>query len=203
MNFSVRLGGFTLVALLLAAGTTIPGETVAQTATNLKCKGCVGKKDLGKKAVKSKHIRKNQITGAHIKDGRVAAQDLGDDAKPAGIDSVETAGGFGLSGPAEIIDSVVVSAPGPGTILATGGLTASLDPSSGFYCEVTTGSVTGTQSAKASVAGSSQTLPISNTRAIPVAAAGNVTVNFVCDLFAGSVNVSAINLTALFVPGSY
>ena len=69
---------------LLVAGLAAPlsfssvGEATAQTATDLKCKGCVGKKDIGKNAVKEKNIKKNAVTSAKIKDGTVESSDIKD-----------------------------------------------------------------------------------------------------------------------------
>ena len=45
--------------------------------------------------------------------------------------------------------------------------------------------------------------PTSLTRTIPVAAAGPATVNLLCTEGAGNVSIEHVNVTALFVPGSY
>lgn len=52
------LTAIALVGLLTMAAPQAWTEAQAQTASNLKCKGCVGSKDIGKKAVKLKNLDK-------------------------------------------------------------------------------------------------------------------------------------------------
>jgi hypothetical protein len=71
------------VGLGFALSTAIClGATGAQalTADDLKCKGCVGKKDLGKKAVKSKHIKNGQVKTKDLRDGAATTDKIGDSA---------------------------------------------------------------------------------------------------------------------------
>jgi hypothetical protein len=107
---------------------TVPSLASAQVANDLKCKGCVGKKDIGKKAVRPKHIKKNAIKSKHIRDGAVqteAMQDgavtaakLADSAKPTGGDHAESTDVYALAPPYQAVVTTAVTAPGPGFIIA-------------------------------------------------------------------------------------
>ena len=94
------------VLAVIMAVYLVPSASVAQTATNLKCKGCVGKKDLGKKAVRKKHIKKNAIRGKHIRSNAIGGAKLGADAKPAAASGVSSS------------SSVALTSNTPATILA-------------------------------------------------------------------------------------
>jgi hypothetical protein len=106
------VSGFAILAL------TSPDYAQAQTATNLKCKGCVGKKDLRKKSVN--------------------ARKLGKGAKPAGVAYVfEPSTGIDASD--TIAASVRLKAPEKGYVIVT--FSAFLEFDSGANtvdCEVTT-----------------------------------------------------------------
>jgi len=100
-TFSARPAALVLMGVLIAGGMT--GEASAQTAGNLVCKGCVGKKDIGKDAVDMKRLAPN--------------------AKPAGISYTERSGEtVTFSKSAKVIASVKLKAPASGlvTVFANG-----------------------------------------------------------------------------------
>lgn len=184
--------GFIVAAVLLTTGQIALAEAVAQPATNLTCKGCVGKKDIGKGAVRSKHVRK----------GAIKPKGLHETAKPGGGDSFETSNGPILTGGDDIVATVTVSAPGAGAIHATGSAYIDFNGNSAdVFCEVTTAAVLGSNYV---LQKGLQFASLSTTRAFPVTAGGDVTINFVCRRSAGGfVEIHNPSLTALFVPGSY
>jgi|GEM_PF-2623998 len=89
------------LALPLALAASAPAEAAA--AKNLKCKGCVGATDLGKKAVKAKHIdnnavqtkhiKQNAVTSTQIKNGTIQEADLATSARVGDVRQILT-GGF-------------------------------------------------------------------------------------------------------------
>lgn len=87
------MGGMKLNLLFVAIGMALlltAAEAWAQTATDLKCKGCVSKGDLSKgavatkslksRAVKASKIANNAVTGDKIADGAVAGEKIADGA---------------------------------------------------------------------------------------------------------------------------
>jgi hypothetical protein len=192
-----------LGATLLLAGIAAQSEASAQTAKDVNCKGCVGKRDLGKKAVGKKHLGKNSIRARHIKAGQVKASHLGNAAKPAGVSASESPQVAQIGDDDEILETVTVEAPGPGVVVATGNLSVSFAANSSALCAVTTENAIATPFVSASAGSSSQSLPISTTRAFPVSAAGAVTVNLLCRMTVGVGNYPYPALTALFVPTTY
>jgi|GEM_PF-458983 len=133
------------VALLLAG---VP-QAQAGAATNLKCNGCVGKSDLGKKSVTTDNIKSKAVTTGKlanravtqgkiadeavtsgkladkavttdkIADGAVTPDHLGDSALPAGVEASEEPAVVNLNPDPEPVAAATVSAPATGYILAT------------------------------------------------------------------------------------
>jgi hypothetical protein len=211
-----------VAALLISAAfaAALPyGSAHAQTATDLKCKGCVGKKDIGKKAVRTRNLKKNAVkaksladgavtsekitdsavTAAKIADGAVTPDHLGDGAKPAGVASAVEPGPIELTGSLETAFSIDVEAPGPGSIFATADFYAETAAAI-WGCNLVSGDEAGLNLIYGKGPGP---VPTSLTRTIPVAAAGTVTLNLICTEAGGDVDISNVNLNVLFVPGSY
>jgi len=204
MNIILKSGAFIIAASLLTAGLG-PAQTFAQTAKNLKCKGCVGKKDIGKKAVKSKHIKPGQITSAHIENGVVGPADLSNEAKPSGADVAETTTDTDLAplGDDIVLHTVTLTAPGPGIALASAVLTADYQGVAGrFACAVNTEVALGGQYVSGQSVGDGE-IPVGITRPFSVDAAGNLTLYLFCRGISGDVRVNNPILTAWFVPGKY
>ena len=141
-----------VVALLVLSASAVPKAVVAETATDLRCNGCVGKKDLGKKAVRSKSIKPKAIRATHLADGTVLPQHLSSDAvlpqhlsaaaKPGGVDYLEGDLTSVLSATSASVISVEITVPAAGfvTVLANWYMLASgtdgyancgLDPAEG------------------------------------------------------------------------
>ncbi len=97
------------VSLILAVAASTMGlgwsSGQAQTATNLICKGCVGYKDIGKKAVRNKNIDKGAI-----KTNRLSA--------PTGAAGVESNGSVGAVTDT-IVSSITVAIPKKGVVVIT------------------------------------------------------------------------------------
>jgi hypothetical protein len=194
---------------LAAAGflfISIPGgEASAETATNLNCKGCVGKKEIGKKAVTKKAIKKNSIKAAAIKSGAVTADKLANEAKPAGADSVYDEGPN--LGAEAVITSVEITAPSSGYIIAT--FSGWLQFTAGdaiASCNVTTGTTIENLHyirVEGEAGGPDERDDIGQTRMFP-ATEGVNTINLVCaKIGAGTIAMQNVNMTAFFVPNKY
>jgi hypothetical protein len=194
---------------LAAAGAlfiAIPGgEASAETATNLNCKGCVGKKEIGKKAVTKKAIKKNSIKAAAIKSGAVTADKLANEAKPTGADSVYDEGPN--LGAEAVITSVEITAPSSGYIIAT--FSGWLQFTAGdaiASCNVTTGTTIENLHyirVEGEAGGPDERDDIGQTRMFP-ATEGVNTINLVCaKIGAGTIAMQNVNMTAFFVPNKY
>lgn len=204
---------------LAAAGflfISIPGgEASAQTATDLNCKGCVGKKEIGKKAVTKKAIKKNSIKAAAIKSGAVTADKLADRAvnadkladaaKPTGADAVYDAGPN--LGAEAVITSVEITAPSNGYIIAT--FSGWLQFTAGdaiASCNVTTGTTVENLHyirVEGEAGGPDERDDIGQTRMFPATEGAN-TINLVCiKIGAGTIAMQNVNMTAFFVPTQY
>ena len=203
MSASIRaLVGIATLALFAVAVAT---PAAAETATNLKCKGCVGKKDLGKQAVRGKHIKENAVASTHILDGGVAPADLAATAKPAGGDGTAGDQSIALTSTAQVVRSVVVAAPVAGfaVVTATGSTVA---VGSGLAaCSLSLD--TAVDPAHQIVAGHTGAalnsyIPFALTRLFPVPQ-GNTTVRLVCRESSGTSVVEDSAMSAIFVPNRY
>ena len=109
MKSFLSVSGLVTAAVFIVGLNIVPSAAEAQVvATDLKCKGCVDKKDIGKK----------QIVSKHIKDGKVKAKHLNADAKPGGAASVID-GAPGAIGTDEIINTIELNAPSDGTAVVS------------------------------------------------------------------------------------
>jgi hypothetical protein len=206
-----------VIAATLFIGVPL-ADASAQTATDLKCRGCVGKKDIGKKAVKSRHIKNGSVKGKDLKDatvetsklsdGAVTADKLATGAKPTGYAETNRDGEQPpLSTTASAVVSVSLNAPTDGYAYVTGeGLFHFLGAANAAACNVTPGT---THSFDIGGGGSGNNasenayMGYSGTRVYPVVAGAN-TFNLVC-LTMNAEDVTMINprISALFVPNQY
>jgi len=96
------------------------GDARAATANNVKCNGCVGAKDIGKKAISKKAIQKEAVAAKAIRKGAVKANRLHDKAKPAGIAYAEMDDtGVGIGGNETTMLTVELKAPAAGYVRVT------------------------------------------------------------------------------------
>ncbi len=189
------------LAVSLAGAFAAPAG--AQTATNLKCKGCVGKKDLGKKAVRKKHLKNNAVTGKKIKNGTVGAADLAAAAKPTGADSAF--GDQAIAIPTDTtVRSVTITAPTAGLVLAMASGTYSIAASTGATCSITLGQTLDTTHGVTGSTSTLESVSFAANRLFEVPA-GDSTINLVCARTFGSDGAAVVNsvLTAAFIPNRY
>lgn len=184
--------------LACTVGLASADTTSAQTAKNLKCKGCVGKKQLGKNAVRSKNI----------KNGQVKPQDLASAAKPTGIAASERFVDAAIDlvfGADTVIREVTISAPGPGAITAMYSVFARSDAAdSRVGCTV---DVPGTNLGTSlftivKFPNSNEYATLSGVRAFPVTSQGNVTLDLICREVTGDIVLGNPSLVLLFAPNA-
>jgi hypothetical protein len=199
------------LAMACALAITAPAtEAAAQTASNLACSGCVGKKDIGKKAVTKKAVGKNAVTRKAIGKNAVNAARLAGNAQPAGVEYESLAGSKVEIGAGHtVITTVNVKAPSTGFVVAMmSGYLSFTGVTNLVYCGLTTGteidfehSIAAWGSGDADESG--YLSPIAQTRVFPVSK-GPGTYNLVCAAAnAAPVGVWNTSLTALYVPASY
>jgi hypothetical protein len=226
MNFS-----FSHCATLILAGVLLAGaplaDASAQTATNVKCRGCVGKKDIGKKAVTGRAIKKNAVKTKALRDGAVEEGKLADSAvtagkiaegavtigkldasaKPAG--AAYTAlddGAIDLSGGEKTIASVDLDAPANGLVIVLAHAFLEFATEDLVICSIGTDEAFDFPSAVQQTGDS--TVPdtrasISTSRVFPVSK-GPGTYNLVCGTDdSDAVQIRNVKLTALFVSQEY
>lgn len=165
---------------LLVVAYASNGPAAADTATNLKCNGCVNGKDLHTSA-------------------KPAGADFSDGPDSAVLDDVA----------AVIIRKVKIKAPGPGIVIvnATGQFSGPDGSTVGIQCGITTGT-TPEPGYRISISnkpetGKATSLPVALTRGYAVEA-GKATYKFVCLRISG-ITMSIVNssVTAIFVPKKY
>lgn len=196
-------------AVLLTSASLLAGTgAVAQTATNLNCKGCVGKKDIGKKAVTTRAIKKNAIKAAKIRDKAITAAKLGAGATPAGYAQNGKDGDFvDLSTTPGVVVSVSLKAPAAGHAVVVGeGALEFNGTGNNAGCSLAS-DTTYDANIAGIAAGDTSTeneyAHVSRTRILPVTAGVN-TFNFVCRTQnAQAVRIFNPQISALFVPGAY
>lgn len=199
--------GFLAISLFTLAASLTPPAAGAQTATNLKCKGCVGKKDIGRKAVRSKHLKRNAIDSLRIKDGAVEAVDLAAGAKPAGVAFTGDApNSVALTGVLQSVLSTTVAAPGPGHVVVSAHWTFYTNDdftSGGCYLATEPGIADGLdQFFYSDDVVNAAYVPAGMSRTIDVPA-GQTAIHLNCSETTGDVSVSNPRMTALFVPTRY
>jgi hypothetical protein len=201
MKATGQKGGIVLAASLFLAAFAVPGETHADTATNLVCKGCVGKKDVGRNAVRGKAIRKNAVTSEKVKDGSIAATDLAEGAKPAGAVEGPVVTDVFLQATDAVINEVTIEAPTAGYVLAA---------ANWFFYGSNSSATCGLSKGVAQETGHSMATGWEGTGGYTGSAirffevsAGSNTINLVCRETAGNVLIQNTKATALFVPVAY
>jgi len=191
------------VAAIIGVGTT---PVSAQSAKNLKCKGCVGKKQLGNKAVIESRIRDGAVTSAKIRDGSVGPADLAAAAKPTGANFTSARPAKDVGDTPEVLRSLTITAPTPGLVLATASGSFYLEGNAYVICSLSLDeAVDDTHEIQGQTGATTEiTIPFSGTRIFEVPA-GNTTINLVCDRPFDGNNVTVIDsvLTAVFIPNRY
>lgn len=183
------------LCLAVACCFAVPGASVAQTATDLKCKGCVGKKDVGKNAVTSKAIKKRQVKPS----------DLAKSAKPTAVAVSEKVDGSGptVGNALTVVRTATIKAPGPGAVVAFFSLVANGAASDSLMiCGATTGTTIDDQVLSGTDVGLDDVRMVSGARTFPVSAKGNVTVRLICYAFTPPARAAYPSLTLLFVPNA-
>ena len=184
-----------LLAFLFTA-TAFQDTAEAQVASDVACKGCVGKKDLAKNAVTKRAIRKNAVTARH----------LAKSAKPAGVDFVgldAPGGDVTIDSAGQLVASVDVTAPGPGYIVVNADYVAFSQIADRA---VTCGLLSGGTDIGVSVPADADMgayRPISFTRTFAAGKAGTYTIDLGCRTKSGDMKIRYATLTALFVPSRY
>ena len=182
----------------LSAGD--PEAKTKVTATDLKCKGCVGKKEMGKNAIKSKNIKAGQVKTTNLGNGAVTIGKLDATAKTTTYTAghrhdPETA----LSGTPLLMDQTSVAAPGPGAVLVNFSVSLYVDTAGLAQCYVIGDSITTANTLPCVVASDTdQYLVCSGVQAIPVTTAKNVDLGVYCQEDAGTVLTYISTLAATY-----
>jgi len=205
---------FPLAVAAVAAGLVCavgPGPAHAQTATNLKCKGCVGKKELGKNAVTSKTVRKNAISTKHIKSGAVSVAKLADAALPGAVSNESDYSGSSTvdttsaTSPVEVLSDTVVL-PAKGYLQVSASWVSNLPFSANGECWVTRNNSRYTLEnniRSSNAAGSDAYVPGGVTAVFGNVSGGQHVLRLLCrKIGAIGYSVERASLTALFVPGA-
>jgi hypothetical protein len=198
---------FAAVSILAAiAGPFLmaaPAPAAGVKATNLKCKGCVNRKDIAKKAVTGDKIKKNAVTSDKIKNGSVQQVDLAKDARPGGADTFSINGMQSLAtGVDTELAATTVTSPSSGIALVFASAYVDLnnDTASNVECSINDGGAT-VSTVQIVVGGNGSqvgTVPLSAHRSFEITPGDNE-FNFVCMETGGNVEVHDVNLSALFV----
>ena len=171
---------------------------------------------MGKKSVRSKHIKSGSVKSSHIgddeigsskiKNGDIAAEDLAESAQPTGADDDSGNLQQALAGAVATIRTVTITAPGPGLIVAIASGNFSMDTLSGATCGLNTDDTIdlayGIQGFHPSGTSGSMVMPFGATRVFE-ATAGDNTVNLNCYEPTGTSQIIDPSLTAMFVPNRY
>ena len=205
MKAAISIGGLLVAGAVVFGGIVVPTEGVAQTATNLKCKGCVGKKDLGKKAVTGKAIKNEAVTSRDIRNNTIAPVDLAPAAKPGGVDWVDGDQDIDLTGVAMVIRTLVVSAPVPGYVTVLASWVFGGTPPINFIavCGISqTTSIDSNHAVSAEWEANVSYVPGSAVRTFEVGS-GNTAFYLNCRSGAGSPAIGDSSMTAMFSPNRY
>ena len=116
-----------VAALLVAAGTSAVPSAQAQTATDLKCNGCVGKKDIGK----------NALTSKKIADGAVRAEQMAAGARPDAARNAFLEVSFGLSDTGATHRKIEVDLPVRSNLIAFANWQFAIGNEEGGDCAIT------------------------------------------------------------------
>jgi hypothetical protein len=194
-------------AVLVTSASLLAGTgALAQTATNLNCKGCISKKDLGKKAVTRKALRNKAVTAKKIKNNSVKPQHMDAAAKPAGVQydyTFSPAGDVVLDSDYKPVNSIKILVPGPGYVMVNADYSAfDQFADSDARCKVRHN---GTDAGNDMFATLSKGIyvPAALVRTVQAKAAGVMTIELACSSKSGAPRIKSPSLTALFVPNRY
>jgi hypothetical protein len=185
-------------------GTAVPGSPRPVLPGGI-APGSITTVQIAPAAVTGAQLAPDAVTGAAIANGTVTIADL---AVPPRAASVSGVLDFPLTGQNQTVRSVSLNAGGAGTVIVqANGVFAMGNPATrdAANCSISTGTtvdvgwhITGAEE----VGGENaiRFMPFGATRAFSVGP-GTTTFNLVCNLFAGSVGVGNVAMTAIFIPG--
>jgi hypothetical protein len=139
--------------------------------------------------------------------GCVSAQDLAENAQPAGADFTGPTDINPLPGADTVVASITMNLPGPGmVILNSGGYAEFDDNPSSVTCSITKQTSIPSQPrviAQNHDLSNARRMPIATTRGFRETSGGTKTYNLVCVTNVGSAEVNDVILTAIFAPRRY
>jgi hypothetical protein len=194
MKAIFSMSGLVVAAVVAFGANTVPNSAEAQVVANdVRCRGCVGKRDIGKK----------QIVSKHIKDGRVKAKDLHKNAKPGAVSASEFVNYPGTviaPGATVVLREATIDLPGPGAVLAIA--SAAIVGSNLALCQVDTDTdPIGLGDLFAIGSGGTDVSYTAATNRVFEAPAGPLTVYWKCTATAGVSGALNPSLSLLYVPG--
>jgi len=219
--FGAPAARFLAATCLLAVLPLSSGPAAAQTAKDLTCKGCVGKKDLGKKSVATTHLRKRAVTAVKIAKGAVRTPainnravtpaKLSGSAKPGAVSSAEdylnavTVDTASDTAPAEILADTL-KVPAKGNVLVHANFDMEMPADSDGTCWVTlneTGYTAERRTYAVNESDADLVFPASITTVFADVSAGKQVIRLLCKRYgATGFDVFDTSLTALFVPNA-
>lgn len=144
-------------------------------------------------------IANNAVTTNNITDGTITNADLAAPVRSASA----TANSIALTTTDAVVTSITIAAPGPGSVLTSVSATYTGSPEGTtrrFNCAMTTGTtLPGSDAEKMFVDYQEFQNVMGASNRFAVAAAGNVTINFVCREFVGETTLFGVKLNGLFV----
>jgi hypothetical protein len=197
--------GIAAALLVFAMALSGPGRADAAPATNLKCKGCVGSKDLGKNAVKNKNVKTGTIDSRAIKDHSIAPADLSAGATPSGVAFNESLATGLVPDTLTSILSATLTAPAAGYAVVTASWTYYANVIDSFAsCNLTTTTGSGDGFPVLGNSGPSTFYrdPSSTTRTFAVPQ-GQTTFYLDCSDVGTNMNYAYPIINAVFVPNKY
>lgn len=193
---------FGLGAWVLCVASFVGFDARAQTATNLKCNGCVGTSDLADKSVTSRKVGDGQIKPVNLAAG----------AQPGGAGFSERNGPKLLGPTPGVLRQVVIRAPADGIVVANAGGNPyfSANAYETIYCGVTRKKNNPIDYADEIITAQTGNLsanddtPLALVRGFKVKK-GKIKIFFLCKQIGGNSNVFLHDpvLVAFFVPGKY
>jgi len=234
MAFQLKSGGsIAAAALFLALLIGGAGSSEAQTATDLDCKGCVGKKELGTKAVGKQKIRTNAIRNRHynnysiskqklmkdavgtdkiqdnavssskLKAGAVTAEKMAASAQPAGIAYSSGDQDTLIGGAPTIFRTVTINAPDDGFVMVNASWVI-YGRDITTSCSISTGSTVSSTHEVVIEEGDFALVHLSGAAVRAFpVSAGNNTFNLVCSASVGAPRIRDSALIATYVPQEY
>lgn len=212
---NIRMLMLTMSGAALLCSLPVQGAT-AQTATNLKCRGCVGTRDIAKGAVGTDTIQDNSINSAKIKrdtvnsldirDSTIAPVDLSPSAKPGGGNFLESETEIPVATNPTIIRFLTLPLPAPGMVMVSVGGFARFDTDettpSALQCSITKGTASGDLEWIVSGLGTTNARRVSlgSSRAFLENEAGEQTYNLVCRTLTGEPVIQNLSMAAIYVP---